>query len=316
MLVLTYHRIGNADSTLYDPGVFSTTQEGLARQLDVLKRTHTLVGIDEAAEILSSRKPPKGSVALITFDDGYRDNLTEAVPVLEAAKAPAVFFLVTDFLDGTAIPWWDSIAYLVKQARKPAFTLRLPHGPVTVQVQPDVRRAIAEVLRLFRLNSGSRHDEFIAELEDACECQAPTVDRSLMMSWAEAQSLRKSGVIAGGHTVSHPILSNVSLKQQEFEIAESRRRLETNLGYPVLSFAYPVGYRGAFSADTKELVRNAGYQFAFSYYGGAVKLGKVDPLDVTRVGVAGEDIKLFRLQAATYPYLSIMRLDKRFRSAA
>lgn len=316
MLVLTYHRIGNAESTPYDPGVFSTTQEGMARQLAVLKRTHALIGIDEAAAIVSSRKPPRGSVALITFDDGYRDNLTEAVPVLEAANAPAVFFLVTDFLDGTAIPWWDSIAYLVKRSKKPTITLKLQDTVITVPVQPDVRRAIAAVLRLFRLHSGGKHAEFIAQLENQCGCAAPLVERSLMMSWDEARTLRGRGVTAGGHTVSHPILSNVSLEQQEFEITESRRRLEANLGYPVTSFAYPVGYRGAFSADTQSLVKKAGYQLAFSYYGGAVRLGKVDPFDVTRVGVAGGDIKLFRLQAATYPYLSIMRLGERFRSAA
>ncbi len=303
MLALTYHRIGNPRETEYDPGVFSADQDDLAQQIDVVKRSHDIIGIEEAMSLLSSEKPLRRSVALLTFDDGYRDNFTKAAPVLDAAKAPAVFFLVTDFLDGGALPWWDQIAYLLKHAKKSTLILENPH-PVRLELDKDLPRVIAAVLRLFRLQEGTAREAFIRGLEAACERKAPTHDRALMMGWDEARQLARFRIDVGAHTVTHPILSNVPQAQQEYEILESRRRLEQELGLSITSFAYPVGYRGAFSSATQAIVKSVGYRFAFSYYGGNIDISKLDPLDVPRFGVSlRQDLPTFRFQVATYPFL-------------
>jgi peptidoglycan/xylan/chitin deacetylase (PgdA/CDA1 family) len=105
------------------------------------------------------------------------------------------------------------------------------------------------------------------------------------MSWDMIRRLRDAGMTIGGHTVSHPILSQLSRFEQEEEILGCTSRLREQIGEPTRFFAYPRGKPGAFNEDTRACLYEARIERAFSYYGGFNVPGHIDAYDVKRAAV-------------------------------
>src|ERR1039457_7213512 len=128
LLVLNYHRIGNADGDLFaHPGLFSTSDQ-LSDHISDLKRHVSLVTLDEALAFVDStiHEKTRRCRVLITFDDGYLDNYQVAFPILRTHGVQGVFFLPTSMVGSTHVPWWDHIAYLMNTARRRQFSLHYP----------------------------------------------------------------------------------------------------------------------------------------------------------------------------------------------
>jgi hypothetical protein len=113
LLVLNYHRIGDSDDDLFDPGVFSATADQFNDQISYLKSHDLLVTLDEAlAFIEGTRKEKNRSRVLITFDDGYLDNYKTAYPILRSNGVQAFSFLLRAWLEltkspgGITLPTW------------------------------------------------------------------------------------------------------------------------------------------------------------------------------------------------------------------
>ena len=126
LIVLNYHRIGTASTEPFDSGVFSVTPEQLAAHADFLKSHYNVLDLEGAIRATVSGQWPRRSSVLITFDDGYRDNYDVAFPILAARGLPATFFLVSTFVGSSELPWWDSIAYIVKNSKRLQFAIRYP----------------------------------------------------------------------------------------------------------------------------------------------------------------------------------------------
>jgi hypothetical protein len=118
LLVLDYHRIGDPDDDLFDPGVFSATADQLNDQIAYLKRYVSVITLEEALAFVEGtlKDRTRRCRVLITFDDGYLDNYRIAFPVLRSHGVQGVFFLATSMVGSCHVPWWDHIAYVVKTA--------------------------------------------------------------------------------------------------------------------------------------------------------------------------------------------------------
>ncbi|MFM1815427.1 MAG: hypothetical protein RLZ98_2122 [Pseudomonadota bacterium] len=285
LLVLNYHRIGDPDASEFDREVFSETAEGLAAQVSFLKRSYNLVSPAEALEMLDGRWSCRGTSILLTFDDGYRDNLDIAVPVLQSLDASAIFFLVTSYLDRpSVVTWWDRIAWLTRRCVDRKVTVTVPE-PLTLEINSNnVEWAASEMLRRARENA-SRLDELIDELRTAAGCDCDNGEIAQFMSWHEASQLQDAGMTIGLHTHSHRILSSLSEDEQARELIHSRNMMQERLGVDCRIIAYPVGTRAAFTDATKRIARECGYRYAFSFYGGSNLYGRIDPMDILRASL-------------------------------
>lgn len=117
----------------------------------------------------------------------------------------------------------------------------------------------------------------------------------MWMSWAMLREMSRAGMVIGGHTVSHVVLSNASPGRQREEIAGCRNRIAAELSQPMKCFSYPVGGPDAFDTQTKRALAEAGVEFAFSYYGGFRHFDEWDSLDIRRIPVeAGHSDRWFR----------------------
>ena len=291
LLVLTYHRIGNpAASADYAP-IFAATPEALAKTLRALANSHKIVGLNDVATLAESDFAVDAPTALVTFDDGYRDNLTEALPILRDLKIPATFFLTTDFLEGARIPWWDRIARTVRRSTVATLTLDHP-ARVVVNLRDTPRdQAIYEVVRAYRDNPVDDEDAYFAALEDraAVPCDVNDAARGLFLSWDDVRAAAGSGIDIGAHGQTHRRLSWLSEAEQRQELERSKALLVSCLNRAIVALAYPYGWPGAFDATTERLARATGYRIAFSAEDGVNRPGRTNPFAIRRLGVGFAD---------------------------
>jgi peptidoglycan/xylan/chitin deacetylase (PgdA/CDA1 family) len=296
LMILNYHRIGDATQTPYDSGVFSATAEEFDAQLTYLKRHFCIITLEETREIARGGKI-SGSTVLITFDDGYLDNYTRAFPILRAHNVQATFFLPTAFVGTERLPWWDVIAFIVKQSHKKVIRLRFPEAETFYLDGENTRRVIMRILQLYKGPSMREGERFISELENACEtCRPSANSERCFLDWDEAREMQQAGMAFGSHTHTHEILSKLPAEQQSRELYQSREILESQLRTRIDTLSFPVGQKDTFSAETLRLLELMGYRAAFSFYGGLNLPGSVSPFDVRRYGVDGQRFAYFRLQ--------------------
>ena len=257
LLVLGWH---NADATPFFPSSPGACARGLARQLRALARVANVVPLDTAlAALAEGRSLPSRPVA-ITFDDGYRDNLETAVPILRRLGLPATFYLVPGFLDRQVRPWWEVLAWGFAESTATSVEWRgrvLPVGP------GDAARAamlgVAEELKV--LDAAARDGEIDALLGDLRPRGSEDAVRELFLDWAGARSLASVAAV-GSHTMRHVILSRESPAGQAEDLRRSREVLEAGLDVRIATLAYPNGTAQDYDEATLSAAEAAGYRGA------------------------------------------------------
>ncbi len=305
VLVINYHRIGSAESESFDRGLFSATAEQFDQQLSYLEHHYHVVSLPELQDFIAHPEKLRHFHVMLTFDDGYRDNYDLAFPMLRARGIPATFFLPTFLVGSAYLPWWDVIAYLVRNSERAALQLSYPvAAEVPLPRQADRERAIQQVLRIYKGQEEISEAKFLSGLSQAAEVAMPSQDERRFLNWYEAREMIAGGMSIGSHTHSHTILSQLSYEQQREELARSKRELEAGLGSRIDALAYPVGSRAAFNEETVRALRETGYTIAFSHYYGVNAPAKLNAFDVMRTKPP-LDQPLFRLKtslAAAFRY--------------
>lgn len=283
VLCLNYHRIGRDQGSPFDHALWSASQDDFDAQVRQMKRNCEVLSPDQLPDALRHKS---GRNVLITFDDGYIDNYAAAFPVLRAHSVPATFFVTTGFLDSRLLAWWDEIAWIIRTSKRSDFAAP-PWLPEPLRPQESADRAIRTALATFKSMPQVDNQEFLSLLAEragvkryqACDGSTP------WMTWDMIREMRRAGMTIGGHTVTHPILAQMPEDQQRQEVLQCGRRLQEELGEPMRFFSYPVGGRKSFTAETRRCLRDAGVQYAFSYYGGMSRFEDWDNFDIRRVPI-------------------------------
>ena len=293
ILIINHHRVGDANISRFDRGVFSATDEQLDEQTKYLKRHFPIVCGDELEELVTGKKKLTRLHVAITFDDGYLDNYTHAFDMLRSNNCPASFFLVPEYVGTNYVPWWDAIAYLIRNTEKKEISLQLP-VPLKLTLGKNRESAILAVLRHYKRADNTDGDAFIAELKDEAACVIPEPGRRFL-NWSEAKEMKSGGMTIGSHTYSHHILGQLSLDSQHWQLDQSKRTLEEQLGGEISTLAYPVGSTTAFSQSTEEIAHALGYKMCFSFYGGLNTPGTIRHTNIFRTSMSTE-FSLFRTE--------------------
>jgi peptidoglycan/xylan/chitin deacetylase (PgdA/CDA1 family) len=221
---------------------------------------HLMHASEALAALARGVLPP--AAACITFDDGYADNASVAVPILQRYGVPATFFVSTGYIDGGRM-WNDTVIEAVRGAPDGEVDWTdLGLGRVHVATPQSRVAAYSAALRsLKHLEPSQRR-----EITDEIARRAGLSTRSeLMMTRAQVRQLCDAGMEVGGHTVMHPILARLNDAEAAAEICAGREQLAQWIGTPPQAFAYPNGVPGRdFSDRDVQLVRAAGYSGAFT----------------------------------------------------
>lgn len=277
LLVLGWHNIDPTPGFPDPPGV---GRLGFAKQLRTLRRFATVLPLQRALALMAAGEPLPPRAVVLTFDDGYRDNLELGVPMLAEHGFPATFFLVPGFLSGSVGAWWEDLSAAFERARAPRLTVA---GVTHDLTSPPARQAAHDAVRssVKTLDHATRVAE-VARVTAELNPAPTSVGEGLFMDWSGATSLLAAGHEIGSHTVSHAILERETEEGQLAELADSRAELESGLGISVDTLAFPNGAAADYSDTTTRLVSELGYKCAVTTRAGLA--GRSDsPYEMRRV---------------------------------
>lgn len=278
-MILTYHRV------LERPDPLLPTEPDSRRftaQMEVLASHCAVLPLPEAVQRLREGTLPPAA-ACITFDDGYRNNLDVAVPVLRRLGLPATVFVTQGAIE-TGIMWNDLVIEAVRGAQATMDLSAVGLGNVDLPPLPDRAPVLLKVLEAFKYRSMQERWIGARELYQRITAALPP---RLMLNEGELRLLVESGIDVGGHTVNHPILAKIPDGEARREITRGVDWLERLTGRRPVSFAYPNGRPGRdFHASHMRMAREAGFELAVSTEWGCARR-ESDPYSLPRVSFCG-----------------------------
>lgn len=285
--------------------------EGMfTKQVEFLAENYNLLHLSDVVDHLQTERDLPECSALITFDDGLRNNLSVALPILAYYEAPAAIFVATDFIGTDRFYWFDEL-YLMMVA-DPA------RDQVTACLEESVGRHFEAPTPEETYWLAVEHLKRISEeeLQGVLESLAAVATVELedfsddysVLDWSQIKQLQSSGLVEFGvHTASHRILSSLEPSEWDREIRQPRQQLSRALGQEAVTFAYPNGLPGIdYSEAHKSYLLESGYLCAFSTDPQSVRLDADTSFDIGRLP-AGNDItsesRFFRLMCSGFPGL-------------
>jgi peptidoglycan/xylan/chitin deacetylase (PgdA/CDA1 family) len=282
--ILCYHRVDRLDAhhTELDPTLLSATPEMFAQQMEYVAHHYCVISVEQLLEALDGGEhlPPKA--VMITFDDGYRDFIMHAWPVLRRLRLPSVLFVPTDVLDGRQhTMWWDRLFHTVTCTDREQLDLS-PLGSWHFD-DPPARFVAFQSIKQVLLHM--EHHRAMKVLDQICgQLDATQPEYGGMLSWDEVRQL--TGVEICAHTCSHPVLSRVTQAEAWHEIAGSQAALRHNLGEAQPLFAYPCGRPEDVSPLLVPLLQAAGFRAAVTTCAGHNHLPHSNRWRLRRAGLA------------------------------
>jgi peptidoglycan/xylan/chitin deacetylase (PgdA/CDA1 family) len=260
-VILMLHRVRPWRPREFAPNrVLEITPEFLDVVLTELRREgFDVISLDAVPDRL--RPGPAGRpFAALTFDDGYRDNVEHAWPLLRRHNAPWTLFVTTDFVDGRGRLWWVELEEAIARLDRVVLPRNGELLDLPSRTTVEKQAAFEVVYRHLRAGPEEQLRAVTAGLAAQAGVDPRRLAVELCLGWDEVQVLaREPDVSIGGHTLSHPILAKCHATTAMREITESRALLERRLGRPVRHLAYPFGDPTAVGVRESRLARQAGY---------------------------------------------------------
>lgn len=303
LLALTYHRViprdcyadGKRPADCIFADEFDKQMAFVARHFNVVAG-HELRAIVEGTAAI----PPYSVV--ITFDDGYENNVSVALPILQRYGLTAVFFVTTNHIGSKdQFLWFVRLDQLLSIAGPTVLLQRLRELDPPAAAVPDTA-----IRRYFKGLSSSRQSELLERLErEIGRAEASVADQVAhgMMNWDQVRLLVSAGMTVGSHTANHQILAAVSPAEATAELSSSRKRIEQETAQGCWCFAYPNGERRDFRPSDEVAARDAGYACAFTQVEGMIS-NRSPRYALPRIPIPGTgDLKLFEAYVSGFRHL-------------
>ena len=241
-----------------------------------------IVSLQECLERLA-RDDQSRRYAVLTFDDGYRDNVSVALPILERNNAPFMMYVPTAALTRTMHSWWLGLRELIRS--REAITI----DAMGVRFRcPDLRSKQAALGKVHQWvhQDYKRAAALATTFENAGISMSALNDRYFLDARALQSLARHPLASIGGHTTSHQALANLDATSARAELVDNRNYLENLLQLPVRHLAYPYGTPGACGLREEHLANEAGYVSAVTTRHDQLSGDRLDRFALPRIGVS------------------------------
>ena len=290
LTVLTWHRIAKVVHPCFDQGVMAASPEEFDLQIAIIKEKFSIIDIAALMRYRDERRPLPPNPVLLTFDDGYRDNLTVALPILQEHHAKAVFFIPTGFMGERKLFSWERVSALIARSQRPQIQISYPEPMHLSLGSEEARRHASRLLsRLCRTRVHIDLPRFLTELGEACEVQwDAAIERAiadeLILDWNGVRALVQAGMDVQSHGESHALFPVIPAEEVLRDALASRQALEAQTGTLQVAIAYPAGAGVGPGHPGHAAVEKAGYKLGFSLDSGTCRLGCIsDWLNLPRV---------------------------------
>jgi peptidoglycan/xylan/chitin deacetylase (PgdA/CDA1 family) len=278
-----FHRVNPNRDKLWDPMDVNLFN----KCIEYISNKYQVVLFEEIAfsdELINA----KNKYATIMFDDGYKDNIEYAAPILQKHNVKASFYVVTDSINNNVLTWTHILEYIFQ------FT-----DVINIELDFDF---LPKEFKVIKLNSIEDRIKFINKFKPFIKT-IPHENRQLilsqifrsfkdvdlpriMMSWEDLRQLKRCGHYIGSHTVTHSMLGTMSDKKEiRKELEDSRVDIRNNLGHFPMTISYPVG---SFNKTTKEISKEVGYKIGLAVKQNVFNPKKEDLFEVPRIELYNE----------------------------
>ncbi len=269
--------------------------EFLEKHLTKLSRYYQFVSLDEAVEMLSGRKPIKPNCMVITFDDGYKNNLQYAMPILRKFSAPATIYLATEYVSKQTPFHIDRLDYALQSIEIHGRKFTVNDRIIEYDTSSRAMLTKSYLTHRLAIQAGCKNEKDYHDTLNALALELETEsgdsifktfrenDWVNILTWDDIRSYSYNDVQFEGHTVHHYKLALLSPDQIREELSASRGEIEKQTGEPCKHVCYPVG---SFNQTTIDIAKDCGYTSAVT----------------TEVGLNRVGCDLFRIRRMPFPY--------------
>lgn len=271
--ILMFHRVRPWRGGAFAPNrLLEITPGFLGDCIDALRAAEfDILTLDAALERLRAGEPSSRRFAVLTFDDGYRDNLDYALPVLRAHAAPFTLYVAPGFADRTAPLWWLELEEAVRRLTRIDLSLAGARFDAPTATDREKSAAFTRLYWLLRALPERELRAAVRRLGEQAGLDSPGVTAEACMDWTELAAMAGEPLcVLGAHTVTHPRLALVPADEMLEEMRASRDIVETRLGVQVRHFAYPVGDAGSAGVREFDAARALGFASAVTTRPGVV----------------------------------------------
>lgn len=277
-----FHRVNPERDQLWDPMDVPLFERCIA----YISKKYEVVLIEDL--IFSGRMHEKNHFATIMFDDGYKDNIEFAAPILKKYNCKASFYVVTDAINNNRPTWTHILEYLFQFTNKSDIIIDfdfLPAAYRTTRLSSREERIkyVSKLKPYLKKIDHHLREQVLNRVETTFnDIEIP----KLMMNWDDVRALRNAGHYIGSHTVHHSMLGTIADEQEVMEeLVQSAQCIERELGYFPLTISYPVG---SYNATTKRLSAMAGYQIGLAVKQNVYDPDKDDLFEISRIELYNE----------------------------
>jgi peptidoglycan/xylan/chitin deacetylase (PgdA/CDA1 family) len=282
--VLTYHGVvphgyesadGALDGSLIHAGA-------LRSQLQLVKQHYNVVTPEEFLDFIEEGSKLPARAVLVTCDDGLLNCLTDMLPVLEQEGVKCLFFVTGASAEETrSTLWYEELLLMFLKARSGPFEISCEGIVIQGELADEAQRRAVwwdSVKRLSQIDGATRNSiltavrkYFSLGKDSAFDLTNQAATRRYgLLTCNELRQLVSAGMTIGAHTLTHPMLSQVTTEVAYQEIRESRARLESALQRRIWAFAYPFGDSQSVTPEVQAMPQRAGYSVAFLNVGGGL----------------------------------------------
>ena len=221
-----------------------------------------VISMDELILLQKKGEGIKERSFIVTFDEGFANNLEIAAPILREYNIPATFYVTTDFIDNNSMSWIDRIEYVIEKTEVKSISLSWLRENVNIENNLNKIEALDEIRRYVKSNSNFNVNEFISQLyQQLDEIEVFSSDDILdrKMNWEELKELNSYPLFTiGGHTHSHPIMAFLSDEKLEDEVSKCLNLLKSKAEISATHFSYPEGQSNHYNENVIRKLKEKG----------------------------------------------------------
>jgi len=257
-------------------------------QMEFIARRFSAVNMDDIWRFLKGEKNLPPRAVAVTFDDGFKDNVRVAAPILNRFGIPGTFYVLIGSVDQSKAPWYCLLRHAFFTSRNSKWMDPFS-GTIHDLTDSEAREgAFVNAVGVCAKSSAPAREELVQNVVRSLDREPFPNESDLMMNWDDARSLAKSGHVVGSHTMTHPNVAHISAEDARNELNESKLKLEEELGEPVKHFSYPhPALNPQWNETTLKITEELGYATAVTTTSGAVR-ADARPLAIPRTYIPRE----------------------------
>ena len=296
LYILLYHGV----TSIKSKGIENSSNKHIDtntfdKHMAFIKKNYPVLSMDEVVNIYRKNKKIKGEYFVITFDDGFKNNFTNAYPILLKHSIPAIFYITTGIVNSNKLFWVDKIECCINHTKKKYFNIKILDKEYSFDLSNNSSklRALSKIKKMCKLIPKETKNSVIKNLSNILNI-TPSVKYSKnyeTLTWANIRKMNKNRLITfGAHTEEHDILAYLERKEMKKQISKSINKLSSKILEKVKHFSYPEGQKNHFNEEIIDFLKKQDISCSPSAING-ISTSKDNLFNLKRIMVGFNNLK-------------------------